>query len=62
MTTIPMTVADQYLINQAEKVHYTDWDKVDEMIDRAKSKEAKEILRGIRNRLNHLEEFRNDNL
>ena len=47
---------------EAEKVHYTDWDKVDEMIDRAKSKEAKEILRGIRNRLNHLEEFRNDNL
>lgn len=57
-----MTVGDYALIMEAEKVHYTDWDKVDEMIDRAKSKEAKEILRGIRNRLNHLEEFRNDNL
>lgn len=57
-----MTVGDYALIMEAEKVHYTDWDKVDEMIDRAKSKEAKEILRGIRNRLNHMEEFRNDNL
>ena len=57
-----MTVGDYALIMEAEKVHYTDWDKVDEMIDRAKSKEAKEILRGIRNRLNHLEEFRNGNL
>ena len=57
-----MTVGDYALIMEAEKVHYTDWDKVDEMIDRAKSKEAKEILRGIRNTLNHLEEFRNDNL
>jgi hypothetical protein len=57
-----ITVGDYALIMEAEKVHYTDWDKVDEMIDRAKSKEAKEILRGIRNRLNHLEEFRNDNL
>lgn len=57
MNNIPITVGDQHLINQALKVPYTDWEIVDGMIDQARSDEAKEELRAIRNRLIHKEEY-----
>ena len=62
MRSIAMTEGDYALIMQAEKAHYTDWDIVDDMIDKAVSDEAKEKLRGIRNYLHHKEEFANGNL
>lgn len=58
----PMTVADQQLINKAEKAHWSEWGMVDDMINLAKSDEAKKILREIRNHLHHKEEFANGNL
>ena len=57
-----MTVADQDLINKAEKCHYRDWDIVDGFIDIAVSHEAKMILRNIRNQLYHREEAANGNI
>lgn len=62
MSNVAMTVADQELINKAEKMHYTDWDIVDGFIDLAQSDEAKKILRGIRNYLYHKEEAMCGNL
>ena len=57
-----ITIADQSLINKAEKCHYRDWDIVDGFIDLAQSQEAKKILRDIRNYLQHKEEFACGNL
>lgn len=57
-----ITIADQELINKAEKCHYTEWDIVDGFIDLAQSDEAKKILRGIRSYLHHREEARSGNL
>lgn len=62
MSNVAMTVGDYALIMEAEKMHYTDWDLVDKMIDKAESDEAKEKLRGIRNYLYHREEFACGNL
>lgn len=57
-----MTIGDYALIMEAEKAHYTEWSKVDQMIDRAISDEAKKRLRSIRNYLYHREEFACGNL
>ena len=62
MSNIAMTVADQELINKAEKLHWTEGDIADGLIDLAQSDEAKKILRGIRNYLYHKEEFACGNL
>jgi hypothetical protein len=62
MSNIAMTVADQELINKAEKLHWTEGDIADGFIDLAQSDEAKKILRGIRNYLYHKEEFACGNL
>lgn len=62
MSNVAMTVGDYALIIEAEKAHYTEWNKVDQMIDKAISDEAKERLRSIRNYLYHREEFACGNL
>ena len=56
MERTSMTVADQDLINKAEKLHWSEGDIADGFIDLAVSQEAKRILRGIRNHLYHREE------
>lgn len=62
MSNIAITVGDYALIMQAEKMHYRDWCKVDELIDKAVSQEAKEKLKSIRNYLYHREECACGNL
>lgn len=61
-TIIPMTVADQHLINIAETKHWSEWSEVDAMIDKAQSQEAKKRLREIRSYLYHREEAACGNL
>ena len=50
-----MTTKDKELIEKANKLHYTEWDKINE--DDAETPEAKEILHRIIMNLYHREEY-----
>lgn len=52
-----MSEKDKLLIDKANKIICFEWGKIDILIEQAESLEAKEILRGIQNRLYHLEEY-----
>ena len=52
-----MSEKDKKLIADAEKLHYSDWYKIDAMMEQADSEEAKERLRIIRSSKYHEEEY-----
>lgn len=52
-----MSEKDKKLIADAEKLHYSDWYKIDDMMEQADSEEAKERLKIIRSSKYHEEEY-----
>lgn len=52
-----LTECDKKLIEQAEKLHYTEWYKAGDYAEEAESDLAKKILRNIEINLHHQEEF-----
>ena len=52
---IIMTTKDKELIERANKLHWSEWDKINE--DEAETPEAKEILHRIMMTLYHREEY-----
>lgn len=50
------TQKDSELINEAQKLHYTDWDKAATLEQEAESDYAKRILHDIRVYLYHIDE------
>lgn len=51
-----VSITDKLLIENANKVHYTEWYLVSNMIDVAESDETKNILNKISNKLYKMEE------
>lgn len=47
---------DRQLIEQARKLHYSDWDKAIELAELAESEDAKKEIKSIGSRLYHIEE------
>lgn len=52
-----MSEYDQNLIDKARRIHFTDWDLIDELIDKAESNNTRNRLKSIQRQKYHREEL-----
>lgn len=52
-----MSKNDQSLIDKARRIHFSEWDLIDGLIDQAESENARERLKSIQKQKYHREEL-----